>query len=91
MSTPPRYLQAQQATQKNAPQIPNSGDTGKNSAGQAAGVVTCEGERVGLAGGDGAHLGGHLRGVAVEWRRRQVRSKRARVQVEALPRDEDGS
>jgi hypothetical protein len=58
-------------------------------------TVTGEGERVGLAGGHGDHLGRHLRrqrGAAVEWTRGQMRrsgrKRRARVQLEALPREQ---
>ena len=69
MSTPPRYLQTQQTAQKKHTSDPKFRRCPEEFCGKAAGVVTCEGERVGLAGGDGGHLGRHLREVASEWRR----------------------
>jgi hypothetical protein len=97
-STPHRHLQrthAQQNPQKPRSQIPNPADASIIRPGSKASAVTGEGERVGLAGGHGDHLGRHLRrqrGAAVEWTRGQMRrsgrKRRARVQLEALPREQ---
>ena len=90
-STPPRYLQTTNRNHLSDPEFRRGPGRIRATKRES---FTGEGERVGLAGGDGDHLGRHPRGAAVEWRRREMRRRRrrmaARVQVEALPREGSG-